>query len=182
MMKKLRWGVVALVALLALVGWPRAAGAHPLGNFTINHYTALTVRSGAVDVRYILDMAEIPAYQELQTSGPTAARPDPRRAHAYITRRVTELVPGLSLTVDGQPLALKETKGEVSFPPGAGGLPTLRLVLDLTAALPAATGALHYEDNTYRRAARLARDHRHRRQRGATGRTPRCRPPTAARR
>src|SRR5690349_13212563 len=149
-MKKLRWGVVALAVLLAVVGWPRGAGAHPLGNFTINHYTALTVRGGAVDVRYILDMAEIPAYQELQTihaDGSTALTPAER--DAYIARRVADLLPGLSLTVDGQSLALQKTKGEVSFPPGAGGLPTLRLVLDLTATLPAATGALHYQDKTY---------------------------------
>ena len=149
-MKKLRWGVVAVVALLAWVGWPRGAGAHPLGNFTINHYTALTVRAGAVDVRYILDMAEIPAYQELQTIRPDGSTDlTPAERSAYLQRRVADLLPGLALTVDGTPLALTATGEELSFPPGAGGLPTLRLVLDFTAALPAGSGTLHYQDATY---------------------------------
>ncbi len=149
-MKKLRWGMVAVVTLLALVGLPMVAGAHPLGNFTINHYTALTVRTGAVDVRYILDMAEIPAYQELQSihaDGSTDLTAAERTA--YLNRRLTELLPGLVLTLDGKPLALKETAHDLSFPPGAGGLPTLRLTLDLTAALPATTGAILYKDMTY---------------------------------
>ncbi len=149
-MKKLRWGMVAVVTLLALVGLPMVAGAHPLGNFTINHYTALTVRTGAVDVRYILDMAEIPAYQELQGIHPDGSTTlTEAERTAYLDRRLAELLPGLVLTVDGKPLALKETAHDLSFPPGAGGLPTLRLVLDLTAALPAGSGALHYKDTTY---------------------------------
>jgi ABC-type nickel/cobalt efflux system permease component RcnA len=39
--------------------------------------------------------------------------------------------------------------GDLSFQPGAGGLPTLRLVFDFTAALPNASGAIHYQDKTY---------------------------------
>jgi hypothetical protein len=47
------------VACLTLALTPRPASAHPLGNFTINHYSALTVQSDRVQVIYVLDMPEI---------------------------------------------------------------------------------------------------------------------------
>ena len=41
-----------------------AAEAHPLGNFTINLYDGLIVRADGIDVDYVVDMAEIPAFEE----------------------------------------------------------------------------------------------------------------------
>src|SRR3954447_24868601 len=55
---------VSAVILLAGSG---AAQAHPLGNFTINLYDGLIVRADGVDVDYVVDMAEIPAFEEKQT-------------------------------------------------------------------------------------------------------------------
>ena len=40
------------------------AGAHPLGNFSINHVAEVSVSTDRVDVRYLLDQAEIPTFQE----------------------------------------------------------------------------------------------------------------------
>src|SRR5207247_10258704 len=65
-----RWifaGVVASALALAVLALlrPSAAEAHPLGNFTINRYSRLDLYSDAMRIRYVLDMAEIPAYQEL---------------------------------------------------------------------------------------------------------------------
>ncbi len=42
---------------------PAVALAHPLGNFTINQYSRLVVAADAVAIRYVLDMAEIPAFR-----------------------------------------------------------------------------------------------------------------------
>ena len=39
------------------------AGAHPMGNFSINHYARFEARSGELHLRYILDFAEIPTAQ-----------------------------------------------------------------------------------------------------------------------
>ena len=49
--------VVAL-ALGVLVIIPAVAGAHPLGNFTVNRYAGLRVGSKAVSIDYVVDMAE----------------------------------------------------------------------------------------------------------------------------
>ena len=144
--------VLLLVAGLLLGFAPRRAAAHPLGNFTINHYSALTVYADRVEIRYVLDMAEIPAYTELQTihaDGSTTLTPAER--DAYLARKAAELLKGQTLTLDGQPLALAVAGPmQLSFPAGAGGLPTLRLVMPLAAPTGGArTGTLNYRDENY---------------------------------
>jgi hypothetical protein len=61
--------VAAVVAMTfaALALMAGAAAAHPLGNFTVNQYSRLEVGRDTLRVRYIVDMAEIPAFQERQT-------------------------------------------------------------------------------------------------------------------
>ena len=39
---------------------PREAQAHPLGNFTINHYSSLQFAEETARITYVLDFAEIP--------------------------------------------------------------------------------------------------------------------------
>ena len=60
-----------LIALLGLgIGaMPMVAAAHPMGNFSISHYAGITVDPRRVEVRYLIDMAEIPTFQELQDTG-----------------------------------------------------------------------------------------------------------------
>jgi hypothetical protein len=57
---------VLLAAILALSALALAApaGAHPLGNFSVNHLTVVRASSDRVDVRYVLDQAEIPTFRE----------------------------------------------------------------------------------------------------------------------
>ena len=50
---------------------PAAASAHPLGNFSVNHLTQVRVSADRVDVRYILDEAEIPTFQQRGASDST---------------------------------------------------------------------------------------------------------------
>ena len=58
--------------LLALARAGR--GAHPLGNFSVNHLAQVRVSTDRVDVRYILDQAEIPTFQERGMSRRRRAR------------------------------------------------------------------------------------------------------------
>ena len=55
---------IVLAALAALVLLPATASAHPLGNFSMNHLTEVSVSSERIDVTYILDAAEIPTFQK----------------------------------------------------------------------------------------------------------------------
>jgi nickel/cobalt exporter len=107
-----RLAVAAALVLAALFA-PSVAGAHPLGNFTVNHYAGLEVAGDTVYVRYALDLAEIPTYQ---------VGSDVRRATF-----ADELARDLVLTLDGRRAPLRVVSRRVTSRTGAGGLPTLRL-------------------------------------------------------
>src|SRR5947207_6778015 len=53
-------GIVSATLLLTAQG----ASAHPLGNFTVNRYARVELSAGIVRVYYVLDEAEIPAFQD----------------------------------------------------------------------------------------------------------------------
>jgi ABC-type nickel/cobalt efflux system permease component RcnA len=123
-----------------------------LGNFSISHYTGLRVERDAVELHYVLDMAEIPTFQAIQETGIV-----PEVGHAsvseYLARQAVVLQAGLRLEVNGQRLPLEGVSSEVLFPPGAGGLPTLKLGLRYRARLATAAADalhhLHYQDNNF---------------------------------
>lgn len=142
-----------LVVLLCLV-WlgvpPQEASAHPLGEATISQYSAIMVGVDQVQIRYVVDMAEIPTFQELRAIGPgrsTGADLTQKEREAYISTKSAELVGGLSLTLDGKPLSLSVSKALLTFLEGKGGLPTLRLDMCITASLRGTrSGTLVYRD------------------------------------
>ena len=53
----------AVTCLLAIAGAPLAA-AHPLGNFTHNTFVGFAVSPDRIDVDHVLDLAEVPTFQE----------------------------------------------------------------------------------------------------------------------
>ena len=67
-MRKLLVLALAALALLA----PAAASAHPLGNFTVNHFTRIEPSGDHLYLKYVLDMAEIPTLQEKRRLDPGA--------------------------------------------------------------------------------------------------------------
>ena len=69
--RRLAVGVLAAVARRLLVV-PAIAAAHPLGNFTINHYAGIRVEPDRILLDVVIDQAEIPAFQarlEFDTDG-----------------------------------------------------------------------------------------------------------------
>lgn len=129
---------VALLAFVVIALSATDADAHPLGNFTVNHLTQVGVADDGVQLRYILDIAEIPTFQARRQSRAQILQ----RARQEITRR-------LVVTVDGRRVALRSAgTALLSFPRGQGGLNTTRIELSLRAA---ATGAhvVQLHDATY---------------------------------
>lgn len=125
----MRFLVAALAALLLL---PATAGAHPLGNFSVNHLAEVRISAGRVDVTYIVDAAEIPTLQ--------------RNVDATSVRR--EALGRLTLTVDGRTVPLHPGRGTVTHPPGQGGLKTTRITLALSAPVTEPK-AIAVEDRTF---------------------------------
>src|SRR5213593_3362876 len=98
--------VLALVAL-ALARAPHVE-AHPLGNFTINRYSRIELYSDAVRVRYVLDMAEIPTFQEMEAIDLDGdGEPSSQENEAYLARKANDIVDSLLLTVNGSPATLQ---------------------------------------------------------------------------
>jgi nickel/cobalt exporter len=143
-----RAALSALVAGLALLAPPVAA--HPLGNFSISHYSGIRVAEGRVEVHYVLDLAEIPTFQEIQATGIV---PDPAHPSiaAFAVAKAEALKEGLRAEVGGRRLALEARASEVTFPPGAGGLPTLKVSIHYQAGLPDGGGptTLSYRDTNH---------------------------------
>ncbi|MFN2450483.1 MAG: hypothetical protein ABR508_11960 [Candidatus Baltobacteraceae bacterium] len=133
--------------VLILLALPAVAVAHPLGNFTTNHLTRLTVRDQTVTLRYVLDLAEIPTVALDRTLSPDG-RPSQAQYRAWASAHAAEIVPALQLSVDGAPLALGPALTTVAIRQGAAGLHLVYLTATYRAALPAGARGLTYHDRT----------------------------------
>lgn len=81
--------VLTLISLLYLSTLsPTKALAHPMGNFSINHYSKIEVEENIIRLRYIIDMAEIPSFGErtdMDTNGDKEISPM-SRGYIYLER------------------------------------------------------------------------------------------------
>jgi nickel/cobalt exporter len=127
--------LIALLAVAVALLAPAAAAAHPLGNFTVNRFSAVELSGRELYVHYVLDLAEIPTYQE-------GGRVRPPEFSLEIAR-------GLVVELDGKRVALVPVEHKLSERPGAGGLPTLRLEAIFRAAGSFAGTALVFHDTNF---------------------------------
>jgi nickel/cobalt transporter (NicO) family protein len=140
---------VGLFGAMALIGGP-VATAHPLGNFTINRYSGLVVSTGNIEVRYVLDLAEIPTFQEtpaIDTDGDGTVDPAERRA--WSDRKAGQILANLALAVDGVPVALRVVSDSMRLRPGQAGLPTLYFAATFRGALGGRSGQVRYSDANF---------------------------------
>src|SRR6266545_6872523 len=102
-MKKFRRIAVATLTLLATFVFVPVAFAHPLGNFTINHYAGLRISTSTISVDYVLDMAEIPAFQEIASFDANGnGQADSSESAAYHATKCTSLGPDLRLLLNNK--------------------------------------------------------------------------------
>ncbi len=152
-MKKLLHYLAWSTAIIAIcLFWMPRADAHPLGNFTINHYAGVQVVPDGLGIDYVLDMAEIPAFQEINHLDTNHNRQaEPVETVQYPDQKCQEVNSHLELLINKQPLALSLIKSTVEFPPGVGGLSTLRLFCNfhLSTELVGANQLIEFEDQFY---------------------------------
>lgn len=133
---------LATLAALALAATAGIASAHPLGNYTVNRAVGVQLGATEVTVRYVIDMAEIPAFSELQSidrdgNGLT----DAAELATYATATCATVRTSLDVEIDASALTVEpQGQPQLSFPPGAGGLSTLRLVCAFHANVPHGDG------------------------------------------
>lgn len=149
--RRTRLLLAGLTALIAFAALAPSAGAHPLGNFSVNRLSEVSVSADAARVHYILDQAEIPTFQDLQRfdSDDNGEITGAERA-PLIGEKLAEIESGLRLAADGRAVALEqEGAAALSFPDGQGGLVTTRFELDFVAPLEAGATEVVLTDATY---------------------------------
>jgi nickel/cobalt exporter len=132
--------------LLAALLFGATAIAHPLGNFSVNHYARLEPSAKGVEIRYVIDMAEMPTFELLRDWG--LERSSPRE---LLERRATEQArkwaSGLRLRANGTAVSPLLRTASYTISSGAGNLPVMRIVAELHVA--ASAGTFEYEDRNF---------------------------------
>ena len=119
----------ALLAVVCVLLGASVAAAHPLGNFTINHYAGIRVEPERLVLDIVVDQAEIPTFQARQELD--ADDDGELSATELETARLEgcrDLGGSLTVVVADGPLEPRLTMAGLAFPPGDGGLSTMRLV------------------------------------------------------
>ena len=130
--KALRGLALGAAVVTAVLVPASAAFAHPLGNFTVNTYSAVVVEPSVVRVDVVVDRAEIPTRQVFpRLDDRTGALPGDE-VSSTAASQCDAVAAGAELTLDGRPTALQVNATELTFPEGAAGLRTARLVCFLT--------------------------------------------------
>ena len=114
------------VALLAAAS---PVTAHPLGNSTVNRAVAATIVPDEIRIAYIIDMAEIPAFAALLSMDADADGGQSVAEKAdWAGARCAAVGQSLDVEIAGQHLEPQAGgRPALTFPPGVGGLETLRL-------------------------------------------------------
>ena len=141
----------AAVLIFALVG---LAAAHPLGNFSINQFSQIEIEKSQVKLRSVLDLAEIPTFQESQKIDTDKnGALSQIELDAYAETISPDYIANLQVSVDGQLIELRPTAKEIYLEEGSGNLPILKIKWDLTGNLPDSnTNAVHkvkFENKNY---------------------------------
>ncbi|MGH4027069.1 MAG: High-affinity nickel-transporter, partial [Pseudonocardiaceae bacterium] len=126
--------MLAGCAVLLVLPVTPAADAHPLGNFTINHYDGLALFADRVELHAVVDSAEIPTLQaKAATDTDGDGTISPGEARRYGDAECAALAGAVTATVNGSPVSWRVARSAVTYPPGQPPLPTTRVTCSLVA-------------------------------------------------
>jgi ABC-type nickel/cobalt efflux system permease component RcnA len=132
--------------LPAYLAWGFMLSAHPMGNFSISHYSKLHLTSRGIELEYALDLAEIPTSALFSTWNVDRSAPQSELdQHAQLQAR--EWLKNLTIEVDGKPVLPRFESANLVIADGAGNLPILRITT--LAHIEAQGGVLNYEDHNF---------------------------------
>src|ERR1700722_15823134 len=95
--------------------------AHPMGNFSVSHYTRLEVSAKGVEVTYAVDLAEVPTYTLLRDWKLEAKSPQ-ADVEAKAAEQAREWAQRVEFQAAGKPFTPKFIRSEIRLSDGAGGL------------------------------------------------------------
>ena len=131
-MKRMLVGL-AVVALLG-IAWAHV-GAHPLGNYSINQYFLVDLRGEKLEVYYLLDLAEIPSFAELDLLDTDFDSVVSRQEEeSYLDDKVPGLVAKIRLMVDGEELPLEVLDRRLALAEGSAAMVVINVLVRLAPA------------------------------------------------
>jgi len=119
--------------------------AHPMGNFSVSHYSRLQLEPDGVKLTYVLDLAEIPTFELFADWGVTPS--DAATLNRKAGDQAAQWIKNLAISLNGEPVAATLRSAQAAISDGAGGMPVLRIAME--ADVDAAPGELIYEDRNY---------------------------------
>src|SRR5262245_6795581 len=112
--------------ILLAASFLMAAKAHPLGNFSVNHYSRIEPGLEDVRVQYVMDLAEIPTFELLRDWGLESSS-----ARADLDRKALEQArlwaANLAIRIDGKVMPAIVQGTDLVLANGAGNLPIARI-------------------------------------------------------
>ena len=120
--------------------------AHPMGNFSVSHYSRLTVTAHGVELQYALDLAEIPTFELLRSWKLERSSP-PSELDRKAAEQAGEWLKNLAITIDGRLVKFTLEHPNLVVADGAGNLPIMRITM--RAHANAHGIRLGYEDHNY---------------------------------
>src|SRR5262245_52283403 len=140
-MRKRSLPIALLVAAPIATLFAGAAFAHPMGNFSVNHYARFQTASGGVKIRYVLDLAESPTFRLVQQ---WVGGGGPKRK---VLEQARTWAANLDLRTGGNAVTARVDKAEIVLTEGAGNMQVARIVADLF--VESAGGTLSYVDRNF---------------------------------
>ena len=108
---------------------------------SINRYAGLRLNADRLELDYLLDFAELPAWREIETlDGDHDERVTPAERDRYLAQVVAQVLAAAAVTVDGVPVALALAGQSLDAPQGQNGMSTLRVALEFRAPLAVVQG------------------------------------------
>jgi nickel/cobalt exporter len=124
--------------------------AHPMGNFSVSHFTSFNIGKKAVNITYVLDLAEIPTYQLMRdwSLDPAADAVIPSSVlNEKATAQAAQWIKQLDFTSNGAHLTPIQQGTKIKLSDGAGGMHVSRIETALR--LDNVQGKLAFEDRNY---------------------------------
>ena len=136
-------GCAAMLVLPVTLSGGPVADAHPLGDFTVNHYDGLSLFPDRIELHAVVDTAEIPTLQDkaaTDTDGDGTI--SVREADQHGRVECAALAAAVTATVNGSPVRWRVTQSAATYPPGQPPLLTTRVTCSLVAPANLHTTAL----------------------------------------
>ncbi len=120
--------------------------AHPMGNFSVNHYARILPHHGGADISYVIDLAEIPTFELLQKWNLQASSPQ-TVLEARAQEEARGWVRNLNVTIGGRKVQPRFESAHMTLADGVGGMKVMRV--ESKVAVKGGPGKLEYEDRNY---------------------------------